>query len=205
MAKLWTETYHSDETQKRNITHDEKAFLIELQKTLNTQGMRQESPYYFVIRDYTHIYGSNLSNPDGICLIVKDDWNHIFEGEEPGIDILVKAATDYYDAHDIDYSKESLLDIDDIYDLIDIFDIFTIIEYEEITKDSNMFLTQHAAQDYLKENDYHFSDKAHTYCQTVCCSDELPLFKILKEINLDNIPTSNNEPIVTTNDIPSTA
>ena len=204
MAKLWNETYHSDETQKRNITPYEKDFLIELQKALNTQVMRQESPYYFVIRDYTYIYGSNLNNPNGICLIVKDDWNTIFEGEEPGIDVLVKAATDYYEAHDIAYSKEALLDIDDIYDLIDIFDIFTIMEYEEITKDSNMFLTQHAAQEYLKKNHYHFSEKAHTYCQTICCSDESPLFKILKEINLDNIPTSDNDPIVTSNNIPST-
>ena len=205
MAHIWKECYHDDTTVKSDLSEQEIEYLKTFQKELNTQKINgQALPYYFVIRDYDKVYGENLNNPDGTVFIDNssdsdhdimldtNDLNGYYD-----INDIVKKLAEYCDSHHIDYDKEYLDNIIDEHDLDKAFTDIYVCEYETVAKDSNMFLTQKAAQDFLKANSYHFSDKAHTYCQTVWRSDEMPLFNILAKIDLDHLPV--NKPGMTRN------
>ena len=50
-----------------------------------------------------------------------------------------------------------------------------------------MFLTHEAAIEHLKRNDYHYSDKAHTYAQTAWRSQEEKLWNILQTVDFDKL------------------
>ena len=93
-----------------------------------------------------------------------------------------------YDNYDI-YDREGR---DKILELLE-FDV-SIIYYKEIdvTVDNCMFLTQIDAENHLRANDYHYHEKARTYCM---CGWRNPRFerliKILSKTDFDSMLEKN--------------
>lgn len=191
MAKIWEEQYHEDTIQKRCLTQTDIEFLKTLQKEINTQGRTAETlPSYFVIRDYKHVYGNDLDDPEGICIKYYSDWETIYEGEKPDIDEineLAKTLVEYFDKNYLDHKYDKTVELFEIEELFAMFEGIYTMEYQETIVDTHMFLTQHAAQAFLKDHADDFSEKAHTYHMFVQENTESQLFTILKELDFDTI------------------
>lgn len=186
MPHIWEQKYQEDQIPKRKLNNEEIEFLKQLQKEINTQLIQgQQKPYYFVIEDYEKVYGKELNNPDGIAVFCKKyDYENIYEGEFKPYQELFEIIKQHYEENDYEYTEDD--SVFDEYDLQKCFnDEIEIIQYQEVAKHSNMFLTQEAAQNHLKENHYHYSSEAHTYCQSIWRSEEIKLFQLLSEIDLD--------------------
>ena len=189
MAKYWNTTKHEDTIEKRPLTSDDIEFLLNMQKELNTQDhLSQAHPRYWTIRDYKKIYGSDLNNPDGICIYDPDACETIYEGPNDRITDEIKESL-YETLKDYVAFKEEvqrvLSDIDYVSDLCDFCEqlhLYTY-EYEEYAFDSGIFLTHEAAINHLKSNEHHYTSKAHTYAHTAIRTEEKPLWNILSEID----------------------
>lgn len=197
MAKYWEHLkYHEDEVPKHSITVEEIQFLLELQKEMNTQDhVGQADPRYWVIRDFDKIYGDSLNNPDGYEIfmdgeqIINIDYKMFTDTQ------VVDAVKEYFvREYDVVFEEadfEDVYDIDDLKELIEYkgYEI-QIVEYEIIPKYSGMFLTQKAAEEHLRSNDYHYADNATTYAMTAWRSHEADmLYKILHSVDFAKMLT----------------
>jgi hypothetical protein len=87
--------------------------------------------------------------------------------------------------------SEELEDLHDINNWLEEqgFD-YNVISYKVMPKiyEDTMFLTQKAAEDHLRSNDYHYSDDAHTYAMTSWRNYETAkLWKILQEVDWNKL------------------
>lgn len=196
MAKFWNNLkYHEDITKKHSITKEEIQFLIELQKEMNTQDhVGQADPRYWVIRDYTKVYGKDLSSADGISIYDSNSCRNIVEVEYEfcHVDNVIETILQAFRDEEYDIDDEYIETIKLAYDMdslveyleeIEEYD-FCITEYQEVPKDDGMFLTHDAAIKHLKNNEYHYSEHAHTYAKTAWRNEEADmLYQILQKVD----------------------
>lgn len=191
MAKYWEHLkYHEDTVEKHAITSEEIQFLMELQKEMNTQDhVSQADPRYWVIRDFQKVYGGSLNNPDGYEIFMDGEQLLTIDYEMFNDTRVVDAVKEYFlreyktDFEEADF--EDMYDIDDLKDMLEDrgYEI-SIVEYEIVPKYSGMFLTQKAAEEHLRANDYHYADNATTYAMTAWRSHEADmLYKILQSVD----------------------
>lgn len=207
--------YHEDDIEKHEITAEEIAFLMALQKEMNTQDhVSQEDPRYWVIRGTEKEYGIEEGNGDGAELI-DDSYSAIAHDMEEAFNYIKdNLLTDINDLDGLERKIELTEGIfhpaikiswsdDDFDDYVELFDMgevaewlrdqgydYRVAEYRLHQKnyDSTMFLTQKAAEDHLRKNYYHYSDDAHTYAMTAWRNPEADmLWKILQEVNWESL------------------
>lgn len=206
---------HEDEfPNKRMITDREIEFLKDLQLRMNTQDhVCQAEPRYWVIRDYDVVYGKDMYKSDGRKIFFNNDV--LIEDKEISYDSdelfeLIKKRLierDYISEEEaknqfteevvtriLDYSCDCDDLIDNINEEISGSSYFTgydelleICEYYLYPKDSSIFFSHQEAKDYLKSHEYNFTKHAHTYALTTDSSDIAILFKILHEVDFDNL------------------
>lgn len=191
MARYWEHLkYHDDNIPKRPITTEEIQFLIELQREMNTQDhVSQADPRYWVIRDFDKVYGSSLNNPDGYEIFMDGEQLLSIDYQMFNDTQVVDGIKAYFLKEYEDVFEES--DFEDVYDVDDLKEMLEyrgyeiiIVEYELTPKYSGMFLTQKAAEEHLRANDYHYADNATTYAMTAWRSREADmLYKILHEVD----------------------
>lgn len=184
-----TVIYHEDEHPvKRPLTDDEKAFLTRLQREMNTQNhLATADPRYWVILDYSRIYGKDMSVYDGYALKCMDDDTIVVEaGTQHN---LITAMTEFFQKEFPDVFKNIEFPgcIDDFIELIASkgFNQFEIVQYYDMERQSQVFFSHTDAIEYLEKFSYHFSSKAHVYCNCALYNDEMTqLVKILHEADL---------------------
>lgn len=177
--------YHADEhAQKTALSQEEIAFLMNLQKEMNTQDhLATADPRYWVIRDYKRRYGKELKSVDGYCFYDKCHNTKIAEAESLS-DALDEAKEYFIENHADcftigDFDTEDETDTNVITDLFINalrkygFDGIELLEYEEIAVDSQIFFSHKAAEEYLEKFHYHYTSKAHTYCDCALYNDEM--------------------------------
>lgn len=190
--------YHEDMTKKHKITEEERVFLRELQKELNTQDtVGQADPRFWVIKGTEKIWGVEYGD---IALISEDieidDMEEIikfiqeeilpeinenleepFVLEDNGFDDPLIIQGDKYITHDLDDLAEWLSEKTG--------EDYRFRTYEEKSKiyENTMFLTQKDAEEHLRANHYHYSKDAHTYSMTAWRDPRMEkLIKILREV-----------------------
>jgi hypothetical protein len=200
MAKYWDNLkYHEDTIEKRPITREDVQFLMELQKEMNTQDtLSQADPRYWVIRDYSKVYGENLNTPEGCEIFIDDNKISTMEYTTVGDTQTIEEVKKYFlEEHDTEFEES---DFDDLYDLDDLEEMLrdrgyeiSVVEYEIIPKHSGMFLTQKAAEEHLRANYYHYDDNATTFCMTAWRSTEADkLYEILHRVDFSKIKLEEN-------------
>lgn len=198
MAKFWKHLkYHEDNTEKHKITEEEIQFLKDLQKEMNTQDhVGQADPRYWVIRDYGEICGQDLNNPDGYILYDRDSFTEVCRCESMVFgEMDIKETVEYLTENcSEDFVKEDFEYINDMDSLKELLeekgyeDSFYLIEYETIPKYSGFFLTQKAAEEHLRRNDYYYADNATTYAMTAWRNPEADmLYRILQSVDFDKL------------------
>lgn len=197
MAKYWEHLeYHEDTVEKHKITEDEIRFLKELQKEMNTQdNLGQADPRYWVIRDFSKVYGERLNNPDGFTVFDSDDGSEVCEIEYRmfGTSEMVDEILKEFEEKEYELSEEDRQRIYDTWDLDSLIEVlveldFSVAQYEIVPKYSGMFLTQKAAEEHLRANYYHYSDNATTYAMTAWRSKEADmLYKILHSVDFEQL------------------
>ena len=178
MAKYWEHLkYHEDTVVKEKLSKDDIKFLKELQKEINTEDTGgTASPEYNRYELTLEDLKDKLENlcDDNLKSIEVKNGILTFEYFEEWFDKSEEYEVDYdnYDIHD----REG---IDKILELLE-FDV-SIVYYKEldVTVDNCMFLTQIDAENHLRANDYHYHEKARTYCM---CGWRNPRFERLINI-----------------------
>ena len=201
MAKYWEHLkYHEDTVAKEKLSNDDIKFLKELQKELNTEdNVGTANPRYWVIRQPERIY--HLDEDEANYYMFIDEYDH----QELSLDDLKVMLEDtdddnlksvevkdgvltfeYFDkylekieTYDIDFNNLYTDGRDKILELLE-FEV-RVIYYSELdaTVDNCMFLTQIDAENHLRANDYHYHEKARTYCM---CGWRSPRFERLINI-----------------------
>lgn len=204
MAHFWEGLKrHEDTIQKHEITNEEIQFLKNMQHEMNTQDtVHQANPRYWVIRNYTKIYGKSLSNPDGISIFDPDACDTIIEASYDSFktDNMIETILDALKDDEYELTEEEIESIRTAYDIQSLcFELeqietysLVIMEYQEIPNDEGVFFTHEAAIKHLKDNHYHYADKAHTYAKTAWRSSEEKLWDILQQVDFDALA----EPVV---------
>lgn len=209
--------YHEDDITKHSLSDEERRFLSELQKELNTQDdVGQANPRFWVIKGSEKLYhvdeadGFELYDKDACEVIagsMKDICEYINENllEEInenrlekekytvtfetllGYDTICVSWTD----EDGDEQRTGLSDLNDIQDwLSDNGYDYQVISYKIIPKiyENTMFLTQKDAEEHLRANYYHYSNDAHTYAMTSWRSPRIErLVDILQKVDWLNV------------------
>lgn len=175
-----------------NLSSEDVQFLKDLSYELNTQDhVGQANPRFWVIMDSKKVYGydSEYREYDGYEVVhdgetVADNLDDLLEYlDNIGIEVeitgdgLVKVEG-YRCAKDV----ESIIYL--INDALRYsFELVGYVNEEYIVKDI-MFLTLREAQDHIKRNYYHYSDKVHPYAMTAWRSPQVDkLIKILNKIS----------------------
>ena len=188
--------YHEDKTPKHKMTEEERQFLLDLQKELNTQDtLSQADPRYWVIKGREKMYHIDATEADGYELYDSECCETVAETlEECKVyieDILLDEINDtdglqrvltiekdvIYGKHLLvtwkeqdEIHKKSLYDSDDVAEWLDDcgYPEYKTIPYKYIQKiyPDTMFLTEKDAREHLKANDHHYDDAAHTYAMT---------------------------------------
>lgn len=204
--------YHDDETEKHEITEEERAFLKELQKEINTQDhVSQADPRFWVIKGTERLY--NVDDADGYELYDKEDCesvasdipgiceyikNNLLDeiNKESGLEFTLEIKEGVFERDSIlvtwnddgEIETEELEDMDEINTWLEErgCDEYDVISYKIIPRiyENVMFLTQIDAENHLKSNDYHYSDDAHTYAMTAWRSPRVEkLVNILQTVD----------------------
>lgn len=212
MAKYWENLkYHEDTVVKEKLSNDDIKFLKELQKELNTEdNVGTASPRYWVIRQPERIYHVDRDEAD-YYVFLDDDYQEltleelknyledVYDDNLKSVDIKDGVLTFEYldefseeiEKYTIDFynsSLESSYSIDKVLELLELE--VSVVYYKEIdvTVDNCMFLTQIDAENHLRANDYHYHEKARTYCM---CGWRNPRFerliKILSKTDFDSM------------------
>jgi len=194
--------YHEDVTPKHLITDDEIAFLLELQKEMNTQdNVGQADPRFWVIKGSTKEYGIDDGYEDG-CVLVDDSdeiaardieslFQHLLDNKYNGILELEDAKTIKMIDKKIEIKwkdkTETITSLEDAYEwFCDMGYSYRLENYrvKSIIYPDLLFLTQKAAENHLRANHYHYSDDAHTYAMTSWRNPETEkLWNILRKVD----------------------
>ena len=216
MAKYWENLkYHEDTVVKEKLSNDDIKFLKELQKELNTEdNVGTASPRYWVIRQPERIYHVDKDEAD-YYVFLDDDYQEltleelknyledVYDDNLKSVDIKDGVLTFEYldefseeiEKYTIDFynsSLESSYSVDKVLELLELE--VNVVYYKEIdaTVDNCMFLTQIDAENHLRANDYHYHEKARTYCM---CGWRSPRFekliKILSKTDFDSMLEKN--------------
>lgn len=203
MAKYWENLkYHEDTVVKEKLSNDDIKFLKELQKELNTEdNAGTANPRYWVIRQPERIYHVDRDEAD-YYMFVDDDYQEltleelknyledVYDDNLKSIDIKDGVLTFEYlnefseeiERYTIDFNNlplESSYSVDKVLELLELE--VDVVYYKEVdaTVDNCMFLTQIDAENHLRANDYHYHEKARTYCM---CGWRSPRFERLINI-----------------------
>lgn len=203
MAKYWENLkYHEDTVAKEKLSNDDIKFLKELQKELNTEDkVGTATPRYWVIRQPERIYHVDRDAAD-YYMFVDDDYQEltleelknyledVYDDNLKSVDIKDGVLTFEYlnefseeiERYTIDFNNlplESSYSVDKVLELLELE--VDVVYYKEVdaTVDNRMFLTQIDAENYLRANDYHYHEKARTYCM---CGWRSPRFERLINI-----------------------
>ena len=143
----------------------------------NSQDNEGTRNPYWVIRDYEKIYmNEDLYDYDGHTILYDDiEIGHIFENEEhiKTIRNLEKMIKD--NISDCTKTIKSTLEeigsftpIDNIVDLIgEKFAVeLEIRPFMSTPKDDFIFLSRKEAEEFLKEEKHHYSEKVHVFCKS---------------------------------------
>ena len=216
MAKYWENLkYHEDTVVKEKLSNDDIKFLKELQKELNTEdNVGTASPRYWVIRQPERIYHVDKDEAD-YYVFLDDDYQEltleelknyledVYDDNLKSVDIKDGVLTFEYldefseeiEKYTIDFynsSLESSYSVDKVLELLELE--VNVVYYKEIdaTVDNCMFLTQIDAENHLRANDYHYHEKARTYCM---CGWRSPRFErlinILSKTDFDSMLEKN--------------
>lgn len=212
MAKYWKNLkYHEDTVVKEKLSNDDVKFLKELQKEINTEDNGgTANPRYWVIRQPERIYHVDKDEAD-YYVFLDDDYQEltleelknyledVYDDNLKSVDIKDGVLTFEYldefseeiEKYTIDFynsSLESSYSVDKVLELLELE--VNVVYYKEIdaTVDNCMFLTQIDAENHLRANDYHYHEKARTYCM---CGWRSPRFErlinILSKTDFDSI------------------
>nr|DAN48024.1 MAG TPA: hypothetical protein [Caudoviricetes sp.] len=203
MAKYWEHLkYHEDTVVKEKLSNDDIKFLKELQKELNTEdNVGTASPRYWVIRQPERIYHVDKDEAD-YFMFIDDDYEEltleelknyledVYDDNLKNVDIKDGVLTFEYlnefseeiERYTIDFNNlplESGYSVDKVLELLELE--VDVVYYKEVdeTVDNCMFLTQIDAENHLRANDYHYHEKARTYCM---CGWRSPRFERLINI-----------------------
>lgn len=203
MAKYWENLkYHEDTVAKEKLSNDDIKFLKELQKELNTEdNVGTASPRYWVIRQPERIYYVDRDVADYYMFVdndyeeltleeLKNYLEDVYDDNLKNVDIKDGVLTFEYlnefseeiERYTIDFNNlplESSYSIDKVLELLELE--VDVVYYKEVdaTVDNCMFLTQIDAENHLRANDYHYHEKARTYCM---CGWRSPRFERLINI-----------------------
>lgn len=142
-------------------------FLIDLQQELITQDkVSQADPRFWVIMDYRWELA-----PEG-C---EETYRvHDNEGNDWSLDSFLNYLRDM-ESYDelleelkVTDDTDPDTDCDLIYDIVDNLDCFTMYgaTHESYIVPDTLFLTNREAKEHLVRNNYHYTDKAHSYATT---------------------------------------
>lgn len=201
MAKYWENLkYHEDTVVKEKLSNDDIKFLKELQKELNTEdNVGTANPRYWVIRQPERIYHLDEDEADYYVFIdecdkyeltledLKDKLEFLCDDNLKSVEVKDGVLTfEYFDEwleeveeYKVDYDNCYIDGRDKILELLE-SDV-SVAYYKEVdaTVDNCMFLTQIDAENHLRANDYHYHEKARTYCM---CGWRSPRFERLIKI-----------------------
>lgn len=201
MAKYWENLkYHEDTVVKEKLSNDDIKFLKELQKELNTEdNVGTATPRYWVIRQPERIYHLDEDAADYYVFIdecdkyeltledLKDKLEFLCDDNLKSVEVKDGVLTfEYFDEwleeveeYKVDYDNYYTDGKDKILELLE-SDV-SVAYYKEVdaTVDNCMFLTQIDAENHLRANDYHYHEKARTYCM---CGWRSPRFERLINI-----------------------
>lgn len=204
--------YHEDTTPKHKITEEEIEFLKELQKEMNTQDhVCQADPRYWVIQGSELVYGIEDGYEDDSALMAESEIlardlesavEYIREKVLPDINELDGIErTIQYESRlgrgtvtvewEEDGEKEHEY-LDGMSELVEWLKEnghdYNKVNYciRRKNYDDTMFLTEKDAAEHLRQNDYHYSEDAHTYAMTAWRNPRVEkLYKILQEVDFD--------------------
>lgn len=201
MAKYWENLkYHEDTVVKEKLSNDDVKFLKELQKEINTEdNVGTANPRYWVIRQPERIYHLDEDEADYYVFIdeydkyeltledLKDKLEFLCDDNLKSVEVKDGVLTfEYFDEwleeveeYKVDYDNYYTDGKDKILELLE-SDV-RVAYYKEVdaTVDNCMFLTQIDAENHLRANDYHYHEKARTYCM---CGWRSPRFERLINI-----------------------
>ena len=214
MAKYWEHLkYHEDTVVKEKLSNDDIKFLKELQKEINTEYTGgTANPRYWVIRQPERIYHVDEDDADCFEYIderdrheltledLKDKLEYLCDDNLKSVEVKNGVLTFEYferwleevEEYKVDYDIYNRDGRDRILELLE-FDV-TVVYYKEVdvTVDNCMFLTQIDAENHLRANDYHYHEKARTYCM---CGWRSPRFErlinILSKTDFDSMLEKN--------------
>ena len=201
MAKYWEHLkYHEDTVVKEKLSSDDIKFLKELQKELNTEDtVGTASPRYWVIRQPERIYHIDEDEADYYVFIdecdkyeltledLKDKLEFLCDDNLKSVEVKDGVLTFEYFDEWLEEVEEYKVDYDNCYTdgrdkILELLESdVSVAYYKEVdaTVDNCMFLTQIDAENHLRANDYHYHEKARTYCM---CGWRSPRFERLINI-----------------------
>lgn len=212
MAKFWNNLkYHEDTVEKEKLTKEDITFLKDLQKELNTEDtVGTASPRFWVIKQPERIYHVDRGEAD-YYVFVDDDYQEltleelknyledVYDDNLKSVDIKDGVLSFEYlgefseeiEEYTIDFNNSTLNSRDSVDKVLELLELeVSVIYYKEVdaTVPNCMFLTQIDAENHLRNNDYHYHEKARTYCM---CGWRSPRFEklinILSKTDFDDI------------------
>lgn len=214
MAKYWENLkYHEDTVVKEKLSNDDIKFLKELQKELNTEdNVGTATPRYWVIRQPERIYHLDEDEADYYVFIdecdkyeltledLKDKLEFLCDDNLKSVEVKDGVLTfEYFDEY-LEEVEKYKVDYDNYYTdgrykILELLESdVSVAYYKEVdaTVDNCMFLTQIDAENHLRANDYHYHEKARTYCM---CGWRSPRFErlinILSKTDFDSMLEKN--------------
>lgn len=204
--------YHEDTTEKHTLTVEEIQFLLELQKEMNTQDhVSQADPRFWVIKGTEKEYGIETGYEDGAELTEADGGGVVAADMESAMVYIRDNLLDEINEIDgiqrrielsdgifnptisISWKDEGFEDGEEFDSMEEVAEWlrdrgydYRVANYRYISKiyPNTMFLTQKAAEEHLRENNYHYSDDAHAYAMTAWRSCEVErLYRIIQEVD----------------------
>lgn len=214
MAKYWENLkYHEDAVVKEKLSNDDIKFLKELQKELNTEDkVGTANPRYWVIRQPERIYHLDEDEADYYVFIdecdkyeltledLKDKLEFLCDDNLKSVEVKDGVLTFEYFDEWLEEVEEYKVDYDNYntdgkYKILELLESdVSVAYYKEVdaTVDNCMFLTQIDAENHLRANDYHYHEKARTYCM---CGWRSPRFErlinILSKTDFDSMLEKN--------------
>nr|DAS10865.1 MAG TPA: hypothetical protein [Caudoviricetes sp.] len=201
MAKYWEHLkYHEDTVAKEKLSNDDIKFLKELQKEINTEdNVGTANPRYWVIRQPERIYHLDEDEADYYVFIdecdkyeltledLKDKLEFLCDDNLKSVEVKDGVLTFEYFDEWLEEVEEYKVDYDNYYTdgkgkILELLESdVSVAYYKEVdaTVDNCMFLTQIDAENHLRANDYHYHEKARTYCM---CGWRSPRFERLINI-----------------------
>lgn len=183
---------------------EEIGFLKELQKELRTQEIdSQAAPRYWAIMDYRIVPGNEdydngeysyifndgdhkeFKNFEELREFLEDDFGEEVENDHELREIIGAGVNE---------SDEFSIRFDELWEYVEEklndegYFSKVFVKEEEFIVPNTMFLTKEEAKKHLQLNDYHYTQKAHTYAMTAWRAPKVRrLFEILESFDWDSI------------------